>query len=609
MKKTGRNITSKTRRNRALILVVFLLVIAAVIVGVDWGTHAPKKPDLIPIGDYSYTIEDARYRIVQLMESKHLPSVAVALIADQEIIWQETFGTANLEEGIPAESNTVYKLWSVAKVFTAIETMRLVEEGLVELDAPITDYIPDFSIQNPFADSGPVTIRSILAHRAGLPRNGCIWVDFSPDALSALVASLEECLLAYPPHYRFKYSNIGIDTLGLIIEKMRDVPFPVYMHENLLLPIGMNNSAFMQSQIPDQRYLAPGYEYYKGDYYPYEQYEIASMPSGNLYSTIEDMGTFVRFIFRDGNADAGQIIQPDTLEAMFMMGATSARDPQPMGLGWKTAQVFGSERLVWHDGGPSEGTGALVAFLPERKLGVALIANGTTFDGSISVTLALDILETMLETKYGLTVPVEEPQEAEQIDENILMEYVGKYVAFGEMMNVVLDGDRLKGSIQGFTFNLKPLDDGTFQPGHWLADIGLASRLGVPIELQRLGINFMEGDEISSDFMIINVDDIFHEICPRYPDFETIPMQWNGLTGEYDLVARLPLGMTGSEILGHARIDVEDGVLQMSGAVGPILPIGETELLIIGGPFAGEIVTLDPTTGNLYHQKYVYIHR
>ena len=94
------------------------------------------------------------------MKQHHLPSVAVALIDDQDTIWQEAFGMANVEEDIPARIDTVYKLWSVAKVFTAIETMRLVEEGLVDLDAPITDYLPDFSIQSRFADSGPITVRS-----------------------------------------------------------------------------------------------------------------------------------------------------------------------------------------------------------------------------------------------------------------------------------------------------------------------------------------------------------------------------------------------------------------------------------------------------------------
>jgi len=600
---------SAARRKITRILVPLLLVCAAIAFWAVWRIQTPKKPDSIPQGDSGFSIEYAEARIAQLMKSKHLPSVAVTLIDDQDIIWQETFGTANLEENTPAESNTVYKLWSVAKVFTAIEIMRLVEEGAVDPNAPITDYISDFSIQSRFAASEPVTVRGILTHRSGLPRQGCQWVDFSPDALPALVASLEDCHLAYPPHYRFKYSNIGIDTLGLVIEELRGTLFPIYMRESLLVPIGMNDSAFLRSQIPAQRHPAPGYEYYDGEYYPYEQNDIANMPSGNLYSTIEDMGTFVKFIFRDGKANGEQIIHPETLEAMVMVQTTSARDPQPMGLGWKIAQVFGSERMVWHDGGPSEGTGALVAFLPERKLGVVLIANGATFDGSVSVALAMDILETMLETKYGVTVPPEKPLEVAKIDQTILQNYAGKYVAFGDVMGVSLKGNRLKGSIQGFTFNLNPLDEDTFQPNHWLADIGLASLLGVPIDLRQLKVEFMAGDEIDDDVMIINMGGVSYEICPKYPEFEGIPLPWQELIGEYDLAARLPSGAIGQKDLGDAAIWMEDNVLQMGGVVGPILPISETEIIILSGPFAGETMMLDPGTGNIYHQNFVYLHR
>jgi CubicO group peptidase (beta-lactamase class C family) len=96
-----------------------------------------------------------------------------ALIDDQNTVWQETLGWANIEQKIPARPDTVYKLWSIAKAFTAIETMRLVEEGWVDLNAPVTEYIPDFSIQSRFADSKPITVRSILTHRSGLPRNSC----------------------------------------------------------------------------------------------------------------------------------------------------------------------------------------------------------------------------------------------------------------------------------------------------------------------------------------------------------------------------------------------------------------------------------------------------
>jgi CubicO group peptidase (beta-lactamase class C family) len=554
-------------------------------------------------------VDYAEHKIHQLMRQHHLPSVAVALIDDQDTIWQAAFGLANVEKDVAATTDTVYKLWSVAKVFTAIETMRLVEEGLVDLDAPITDYLPNFSIHSRFPDSEPITIRSILAHRSGLPRNECHRVPYRPwdqDILEKMVASLQDCHMAHPVGHRFKYSNIGPDVLGYIVEELRGEYYPRYMKENLLTPIGMENSAFLSAGVPAQEDLALGYEYYKGEYYPLEQGDIPSFPSGNLYSTIEDMSAFVKFVFRGGEANGRQVIKPETLALMFEDQFGSQRDPQPMGLGWKTARVLGSELLVWHDGGPDDGTGSLVALLPERRLGVVLFANEVSFGGPVAVSLAIEILERMLETKHGIVPPADKTPEPVDLGQAVLDTYVGRYIAFGQVMDVSLSGGRLKGNIQGMKLDLIPVDQTRFRVGHWLLDLGLADLLALPMDLRELEVEFLVGDETDQDVMIINMADVSYEICPRYPEFTGVPAMWQDLVGVYTLAGRLPSGHAGSEIVGRDEILVEDGVLKMPGTVGPLKPISETEIIILSGPFAGETLVRDPTTGYLYHQWVVY---
>ena len=184
---------NRKRKQVLRVLALMFLLLLAILFFWRWSRAAPRKPDPIPRGDYSYTVDYAEHGIRRLMRQHHLPSLTVALIDDQDTIWQEAFGWANVEKEIPATADTVYKLWSVSKVFTAIETMRLVEEGLLDLDAPITDYLPDFSIQSRFPDSEPITIRSILAHRSGLPRNECRSVNWygGYDVLEEMVKSLK----------------------------------------------------------------------------------------------------------------------------------------------------------------------------------------------------------------------------------------------------------------------------------------------------------------------------------------------------------------------------------------------------------------------------------
>jgi len=595
----------KALRISALIL---LLLLAAAYLW-SWSKAAPRKPDPITPGDYTYTMDYAEYRIHQLMKQHHLPSVAVALIDDQDVVWQEVYGWANVEKEIPATADTVYKLWSVSKVFTAIETMRLVEEGLVDLDAPITDYLPGFSIQSRFPGSEPITIRSILAHHSGLPRNECHSLLSRPgddEVLDEMVEALENCHMAFPVGSRYKYTNVGPDVLGAVIEELRGERFARYMEENLLARIGMENSAFLSSSIPVQKNVALGYEYYKGEYYPYEQADITSLPSGNLYSTLEDMSDFTKFVFRGGDANGEQIIKPETLNLMFEDQYTSRGDPQPMGLGWKRAQVSGSELLGWHDGGPGEGIGSLVALLPERKLGVVLFANEISLEGSIAVPLAAEILELMLETKYGLISPADETPKPVEVDRSTLEKYVGKYIAFGQVMDVILSGDQLEGKIQGMKFNLIPVGQTKFLVSHWLLKLGLADLLQLPIDPRELEIEFLVGDETDEEIMIINIGDISYEICPRFPEVTSVPPLWEELTGVYDLVPRLPSGGAGSEIIGRDAILIEDGVLKIPGVIGPIKPISETEIIILSGPFAGETMVYEPDRGYLYHQWVVY---
>ncbi|MHC5135346.1 MAG: serine hydrolase domain-containing protein [Planctomycetota bacterium] len=567
---------------------------------------APRKPDVIPPGDYAYVKEYADHRIRHSIKRHHLPSVAVALIDDQDTVWQGTFGWANLEEKIPAEPDTVYKLWSVAKAFTAIETMRLVEEGRVDLDAPVTAYIPDFSIQSRFADSEPITIRTILTHRSGLPRNSCFpTVPGAGDdtLLGKMARSMKDGYLAYPVGTRYKYSNVGLDILGQIIQESRGKSYAFYMQEDLLGRIGMKDSSYL---FPPQKTVALGYEYYKRKYYPYQQGDINALPSGNLYSTIEDMGTFVKFMFRDGQAGGEQIIQPETLEQMYENQFSSKTDPQPMGLGLKIAGAVGSELMMWHDGGPSDGTGALVAMLPERKLGVVILSNSTGFGSNISVPLAANILERMLETKYGIVLPKDEAPAEITIDRWRLQDYAGTYIAFGKVMEVSPKGNRLKGKIEGIALDLIPVGQTTFKVSHWLDRLGLAGLFNLPIDLGELEIEFLEGDASGDDVMIINIGNISYEICPRYPEMEEIPPLWNTVAGQYELMKR-PLGDSdNTEVLGHAEIWIDDGVLQMGGVAGPLLPISDTEIIIQGGPFAGETMAYEPATGNLYHHFLLY---
>jgi CubicO group peptidase (beta-lactamase class C family) len=187
-------------------------------------SHIPKKPVEIPLGDYSYVIDSLTCQIKHnLIKKQGIPSVIVAIIDDQDVVWQEAFGISVTEDNITASIDDVYKTGSIAKVFTALAIMKLYEEGRIDLDDPLEKYLPDFHLKTRFPCSAPITIRSLLSHRSGFPRDDIYVIDelgvrIPPVNLQDKIESINGDYAVYPVGTRVKYSDIGIATLGRIIE-------------------------------------------------------------------------------------------------------------------------------------------------------------------------------------------------------------------------------------------------------------------------------------------------------------------------------------------------------------------------------------------------------
>jgi len=544
-------------------------------------------------------------RIQQLMRKQHLPGLAITIVEDQEILYQEAFGLADLENNISATTGTVFRWWSVSKMFTALEIFREVEEGLVGLDDPLDKYLPEFTIQNRSEDEGPITVKSILAHRSGLPRNECS----TPPEATAVSPWLKKfemctacCFKAFPEETRYHYSNLGYDLLGRIIEENRLEGFAPYMKKQLFGKLGMQHTAFSSADIADSLVTAMGYEFYKGKYYPVIRPDITSVPSGNLYSTIQDMSLFLKSVFGQRIFASGE-----TMAHMFEDHYSSHEDPETMGLGWKTTTLPGSGLLAWHDGGPDDGDGALVAILPSRKLGIALVGNGTSLSGSISLPFTMEIFQQLTDPEREAPVSHSPVKEKFKNPEHPLAGYEGTYTAFGRLLQVKARKRKLKGKTGGLSLEMIPTHDSIFRVTHWMNKLGLTKIIKPPIEFNKIHITFCNGSFPDSLYMIINLDNITYEICPRYPDRLIEEGGWERLAGDYRMAERLPGNRRGAYTSSIFSISTVDHVLVMSGPFGPIVPVDDHYLQILSGPFAGETMEYDPANGNLVHQDALFI--
>lgn len=561
-----------------------------------------KAPETAENSDLSKYIEK---EIRRMMRKYHLPALAITVVDQEDVIYQNALGYIDLEKGIEASPESVFKLWSLAKVFTALEIFKEVEEGLVDLNAPISEYLPAFHIQSKLAIEEAVTVKSLLAHRSGLPRNECLNCDEgdkNPQMLEEFEKSVEDCYMAYPTGFRYKYSNLGYDLLGRIIEENRDMGFSAYMKAFVLDDLGMYHSSFLTNDVNKSNQLALGYEYHKRSYYPMIQPEINSVPSGNLYSTIEDLSIFLASALNNELFNSKR-----TMEQMFIDHYSRKEDPETMGLGWKTTILGAKELMVWHDGGPSEGIGSIIALVPGQEFGIAIVANSTSFETNRSFQLVKDILTFLLDERSELQHLSTKKSERVALDQQQLRDFEGKYIVFGMVMDVKARKKKLKGKIGPLNLSFLPESETEFRVTHWMDKIGLTKIFPPPVDFDKIKICFQEVSADKSKQMIINLDNVSFEICPPYPANTIMQDKWKSLPGDYQLAWRENGNMPGQFSGDVFSIVLEDQVLSMSSIFGPILPMEDNFIRILSGPFAGETMEYFPETGYLVHQNAVYV--
>ena len=208
--------------------------------------------------DYRTAIARLQAAVQYEVASKDLPAVSIALVDRDLTVWADGFGYQDAAREIPATADTVYRVGSVSKLFTDIAVMQLVESGDLDIDKPVSHYLPNFQPQNPYRV--PLTLRQLMSHQSGLVRESPVGNYFDPDepSLEETVASLNQTKLVYPPNTRTKYSNAAVAVVGAVLEGQLPVTHPQQVRNTILQPLNMTASDFVVS--PDiQPHLATGW--------------------------------------------------------------------------------------------------------------------------------------------------------------------------------------------------------------------------------------------------------------------------------------------------------------------------------------------------------------
>jgi CubicO group peptidase (beta-lactamase class C family) len=313
------------------------------------------------------------YRLAYLS----LPSIAVAVVHDQELLWSRAFGHADVEGGIPATPTTRYRIGSVTKLFTATAVMQLRDAGALKLDDPVAMHLPWFKIgREREHGEAQLTLRPLLSHTSGLPREAAFptgrRLSFLPWPTCARGCRQSTALAS---ESQWKYSNLAMAMLGEVVAAVSSMPYAQYVERRILEPLGMSHTLVERIALEDPR-LARGYgrRFPRAPRQRREAGDLGGLvPAGNMASTVEDLARFAMLQFRTGAASGTPVLAGTTLKEMQRMHWLEPGWQAGWGLGFRIFREDG--RVCFGHGGLVPGHAADVRLLPTEKIAVIVLSN------------------------------------------------------------------------------------------------------------------------------------------------------------------------------------------------------------------------------------------
>lgn len=381
------------------------LMASSLVLAAGCANTLPPPPSTVVRGDFSAVQRYATTLSEEAIAKKWVQGLSIALVDDQRVVWSSGFGFANLEALQPATADTLYRVGSLAKLFTATAAMQLVERGKLKLEAPVRDVLPGFSPRSVDGSSTDITMRMLMSHHAGLPRDVQKAFQSPRPPRFTEEAGHFAGYLSYRPGEMFSYSNLGVSVLGAMVEQASGLRFEQYMQSAVLGPLGMRDSVFDVAASPGST-MASGYR--GSTLLP--TVPLRDVPAGGLNSSAQDLSRFLMMVFAQGQAQGQRVLRPESVAEMLrpQNGAVALDFGNRMGLGWflqspETARVSGGGWNATHDGAIDGYRSALMA-LPEHKLGVVVLSNSSSGSGVVR-TIAAQMLKVALEVKTGIRQP------------------------------------------------------------------------------------------------------------------------------------------------------------------------------------------------------------
>lgn len=363
----------------------------------------------------------------------HLPSIAYGVIAEGKLIHSGAFGETNIEDHRPADIQARYRIASMSKSFTAMAILKLRDEGKLDLQDPAAKYLPALNdIHYPTTDSPLLTIQHLLTMSSGFPEDNP-WGDRQLDDTDQDLLELIQNGLSFSnaPGLTYEYSNLGFAILGHIIKAVSGISYQQYITDHILLPLGMNDSRWEFSEIPQER-LATGYHWVNGQWQEEPiLHDGAYGAMGGLICSIADFSKYVSFhlsAWPPRNDPETGPVKRSTVREMHQLWRMNPNSPvidnelspyvfgYAYGLNWRK-DTRGIVR-VGHSGG-LPGYGSEWRIYPDYGIGVVSFSNRRYGAPSLANAKVMDTLVALAQLKPRELPPskILEQRKAELLDQ------------------------------------------------------------------------------------------------------------------------------------------------------------------------------------------------
>lgn len=445
--------------------------------------------------------------VEQVMKDWKVPGVAVAIVKDGQVVYAKGFGFRDVKKGLKVTPDTLFAIGSCSKAFTATALAILADEGKLDLDKPVRDYLPDFRLQDAYA-TAHLRPRDLVTHQSGLPRHDMAWYG-SPLSRREIFNRLHHLEPSRPLHARFQYNNLMYLAAGVLIERVSGVTWEEFVRRKILDPLEMKQSNFSVNDSQKTPDFSLPYQEQKGEVkeIPFRNIDAIG-PAGSINSSVNEMTRWLFLQLDKGKFNGRQIVSEKSLNEVHTPQIVAGGDLKydesfysSYAMGWGVTSYRGHPSLS--HGGGIDGFTSQIRFLPKDKLGVVVLTNSASPASGLIASNAVDRMLGLSEAPWAqrakddaaksrvaqakAKVEDEAKRKKDAPPTHALKDYAGQFEhpAY-QTFSITQEGEQLSFDLHGLTGGLK----------HYHYDIFQVAEGASPLEGTKLTFLMNQAGEI-----------------------------------------------------------------------------------------------------------------